>query len=405
VTYIFERLRAVAHWQFGWLALLAALALTGMGIEAIETTDLADGNAGGYAHRQTIWLGLCLAAFGISLLPHPRQIARASYFLYVVTLMLLLLLVVPGMPESIVPVRNGARSWINLRVMNFQPSELAKITSVLALAWFLRYRSSHRAVRGLLVPFLMIFVPTMLILRQPDLGTAILFGPALVAMLVAAGAKLRHLGGVVLLALVAVAANVFIVLALPDALQVLKPHQRARIKATVSQARGQHRYDSSINYQQRKAVVLVGAGRVHGYGADRSATMLRFNHLPHHHNDMIYAVMVNRWGFVGGAAVICLFSVIVLAILVLAWRSKEPFVRLILVGFGTMFFTQAMLNVAITLGMMPVTGITLPFVSYGGSSLLATFGMLGLAVNFGGQRVALLTRPSFEYDERDAATA
>lgn len=407
------------HWQAGWVALFAAVVLTWIGIHAIETADLAAHmrahnvvvtSAGEratsafavrtswFSERQLVWVTISVVGFVVCLLPHPRQIGRAAPFLFAATLALLVFLIAPGVPEAIVRPINGARSWINLRVMNVQPSELAKITAVLALAWYLRYRSSHRAVRGLIVPCLIMFVPVMLILRQPDLGTALLFAPALLAMLVTAGAKLRHLAAVLLLAVVAVVVNVAIIFMVPDSMQILRRHQRGRIKAIVSHAKGDSRYDSTINYQKRKAMTLVGSGGVHGYGAQRSATMVRFNRLPYDHNDMIFALIVNRWGAVGGIATIGLFGILVLSIVLVASRTSDPFMRLALVGFAATLFSQAVINIAITVGLMPVTGITLPFVSYGGSSLLTMFATLGLVVNIGSRRSMRIARPSFEYD-------
>lgn len=392
---VVQRCRSLLCWHPGWFALAAAAALTAIGIEVIATADEA------HAAKQKFWIVLSVAAFVACLLPTSRQVGRAAYVLFAVMLLLLVLMVAPGVPRMIVHVRNGARSWINLGVMNLQPSELTKIAVVLALAWYLRYRDSYRSVRGLLVPFGIVFVPVMLILKQPDLGTAILFGPALFAMLVAAGAKLRHLAAVLMLTAVAAALNVAVVYAMPESMQILKAHQRTRIKAMISRARDERRYDHSINYQQVKAITLIGSGRVRGYGQARSKGVVRANSLPYDYNDMIFAVVVNRWGLLGGGGVLCLFGVLVLSILSIASRAKEPFVRLVAVGFASLLFTQAAINVAITLGLLPVTGITLPFVSYGGSSLLTTFAMLGLVINFGAYRPLLLAWPSFEHDRFD----
>jgi len=419
VNLVLRRCRELLHWQAGWVAVLAAMTLTWIGIHAIETADMAAHmrannlavsptshrtvgavtvRTNWFSDRQLVWVAISMVGFAVCLLPHPRQIGLAAPILFAATLALLVLLIAPGVPESIVRPINGARSWINLRVMNVQPSELAKITAVLALAWYLRYRSSHRAVRGLIVPFLIMFVPVMLILRQPDLGTALLFAPALLAMLVAAGAKMRHLAAVLFLAVAAVAVNVAVIFMLPDSMQILRRHQRGRIKAIVSHAQGDPRYDNTINYQKRKAMTLIGSGGVLGYGSQRSATMVRFNRLPYDHNDMIFALIVNRWGALGGLATIGLFGVLVLSIVVVASRARDPFMRLTLVGFAATLFSQAAINIAITLGLMPVTGITLPFVSYGGSSLLTSFATMGLVVNIGSRRSMRIARPSFEYD-------
>jgi rod shape determining protein RodA len=193
------------------------------------------------------------------------------------------------------------------------------------------------------------------------------------------------------------------VFALPDSMQVLKPHQQQRIVALVSQIQGDSRYENGIGYQQSKAMTLAGSGGWSGYGAARSETIVRYNKLPEDHNDMIFAVIVNRWGWVGGMATLGLYLVIVLSMLAVALMTKDAFTQISAVGFAGLIFSQAMINIAITLGLVPVTGITLPFVSYGGSSLVAMFAVIGLVLNFASRRPMILARPSFEFDRADAA--
>lgn len=398
MIYIPDQIRQLARPQAAWCALLAAVGLTAIGIAAIGTGYPV------YAAVQTRWLCISLVVACVCMLPHPRVIAKTVAPMAVVTLLLLLLLILPFMPRSLVPVRNGATCWMNLHFMMFQPSELAKIIFVLAVALYLRYRASHRTLGGLLVPFALMMVPMGLILVEPDLGTAVLFAPALLVMLVAAGARLGHISALVAIALVVAALNVAVIYALPDSMQVLKPHQRQRIVAMISRAEGESRYADSIGYQQDKAMTLVGSGGLHGYGDERSVTIMRFNRLPHAHNDMIFSVIVNRWGFMGGAATLGLYLVLMVSMVMVAGSLKDPFTRLATVGFAGLLFTQAMINIGITLGLLPVTGITLPFVSYGGSSLAATYAMIGLVINFASRRPAIITRPAFEFDRVGVAT-
>ncbi len=379
-----------------WVTLLAAIGLTGIGILAIGTAEPR------YAPVQTRWLVIALAAAGVCTLPHPRLIGQAAYPLMGVILMMLLVILLPFMPRSIVPVRNGATCWINLRLMMFQPSEVAKVLYVLTMAWYLRYGDSWRTVMGLTKTFVMLLVPVGLILVEPDLGTALIFVPTLFAMLVAAGARLVHIGSLVGMAVVAIVINVAVVYTLPDSMQILKPHQRQRIVALVSQIQGDTRYENDIGYQQAKAMTLVGSGGVSGYGAAKSQTMVRFNKLPEDHNDMIFAVIVNRWGWVGGMATLGLYLVMTWSMLGVAMVTRDAFAQISCVGFAGLIFSQAVINIGITLGVLPVTGITLPFVSYGGSSLVAMFAVIGLVLNFASRRPMILTRPSFEFDRADA---
>jgi len=396
VEAFFERLRQLFRPHVGWVGLVAALLLTWIGIEAIATVEP------GFASRQAKWVPISLVFMLICWWPQPRLLGLLSYPALGVLLFVLLLLVMPFMPRSIVPIRNGATSWINLGVMNLQPSELAKIAFVMSMAWFLRYRDSYRTLLGLAVPFLIMFVPVGLILKQPDLGTAMLFAPTLFVMLLAAGAKLRHMLALSGIAVGVVAIVVLITLFAPQEMQLLKPHQQARIVSMLSLASGETKHLEDDAYQQAKAMTLIGAGQVTGYGAERSEEIMEFNHLPLDHNDMIFAVIANRWGLLGAWAVLGLYLLLVSSFVVVAARGKDPFARMCCVGFAAMIFTQATINIAMCLGLLPITGITLPFVSYGGSSLLTTFLMVGLLINFASRRPSMLARPSFEYDNAEA---
>lgn len=392
-------------WSFhpAWLALVAALGLTLIGTAAISTVDLAAGT-GSLASQQLQRLLVALAAMALCILPHPRRLALWAYSLMGLSLLLLTVLILPGVPETLVPVRNATRAWLNLGLIAFQPSELAKIAAVLALARYLRHRDNHRTLRGLLAPFLIMFLPLLLILREPDLGTALLFPVVLFAMLTAAGARLRHIGSLLALALLALAINLAIIWFLPDSMQILKPYQVNRVRAMIDLARGGDRYLTSEGYQQSKAITLAGAGGLWGLGKERAATLLKFNHLPEAHNDMIFPVVVLRWGLIGGLTVTGLYTILILAFLRIAWRNKDPFARLVMVGLSAFIFAQTAINIAMSLGLLPVIGITLPFLSYGGSSLLAGYMSIGLAFNFASQAPAIITLPSFEFDTAELAT-
>ena len=385
---LFQLLRPNA----AWLSLVAAIALTVIGVLAIDTNHEA------YASKQLQWLFIAVAFALVCVIPHSRLIGVCSYALMVLTLLMLIFVIFPGVPRSIVPVRNGTTAWINLHFMMFQPAEVAKIGFVLALAWYLRHRDNFRSLRGLLIPFVIMIVPVMLILKQPDLGTAMLFGPALFAMLIAAGARLSHMSAIVGLGLAAIVINLAIVFYLPDSMQVLRPHQRQRIISMVSQVKGDTRYIKDIGYQQHKAVTLAGSGGAWGHGEARSSTIMKFNTLPEDHNDMIFAVIVNRWGLAGGITTLVLYLLMFGSFLIAAGRSRDPFARLVIVGFTAILFSQMLVNVGMSIGMLPIVGITLPFVSYGGSSLLATFAMIGLVLNFASRGAPIINRPAFEFD-------
>lgn len=389
-----ERVRGLLTPNPGWAVLGAALLLTTLGVAAIDTVEP------GYAAKQgQQWLPISLLVMLFCLIPRPRTIGQATYPMLIIVLLILVYLLIPGAP--LVPRVNGATSWIDTPIMRIQPSEVAKVLFVLALARYLRFRDSYRTLWGLLTPFVIMLVPVGLILKQPDLGTALLFAPTLFAVLIAAGAKLRHLFSLLGLAIASVVLVVVVCLWAPPGMQILKPHQQARIVSMVSLAQGDTRYTQTQGFQQDKAMTLIGAGGFTGYGSEQSSIIVTYNKLPHDHNDMIFAVVVNRWGVLGGWAVIGLYLAMILSILLVAARSKDPFARLSCVGFAALIFTQATINIGMHLGLLPITGITLPFISYGGSSLLVTFAMVGLVLNFASRPQAMLTRPSFEFDPGD----
>jgi cell division protein FtsW (lipid II flippase) len=182
-------------------------------------------------------------------------------------------------------------------------------------------------------------------------------------------------------------------------IHVLKPHQEKRIASMIWPDKYKHRE----GFQRDKAIMLVGAGQLHGLGAQRAQKFVYFNALPEDHNDMIFPVIVARWGLLGGAVTLALYCMLVISILAVGARSKDPFARLACVGFAGFLFCQMTINVGMTMGIMPVTGITLPLVSYGGSSLVVTFAMIGLVINFATARQAIIARPSFEFDRPRAA--
>lgn len=376
----------------GWICVGSALALVGLGVVAIDLTSGVNAEGvGGFALRQLMFVPVGLLAGAIAAAPHYRFIGRLTPLLVIAALAMLLLVLTPFVPEWIVKPRNGARRWINLGIVDFQPSEIAKVAYVLMLARYLRFRKNYRTLRGLISPLALTFLPMALIVVEPDLGTALLFLPTFFAMLIAAGAKLKHLALLVLAA----------VILAPAMYPILKPHQRDRVHAMWNQLRGDRRQADSINYQGFQAITLVGAGGVTGLGPEKSRAIIDFNNLPEDHNDMIFAVISNRFGLVGAGLTVGLYLTWIGGALWCAGACKDPFGRLLVVGLASMIGAQAIINIAMTIGLAPITGMTLPFVSYGGSSLVVAFIMTGLIVNVAMRRPAYLARKSFEFDSEN----
>jgi cell division protein FtsW (lipid II flippase) len=242
-----------------------------------------------------------------------------------------------------------------------------------------------------MVPGLLTVPPTALITLQPDLGTAMLFAPSLAAMLIAAGVRLRHLAVIVLLAL-AIA---------PSTYPLLQPHQKSRIEALAQQIRGDRSTEADINFQSFRAQTVIGAGMADGLGDDAARAVVHFNALPERHNDMIYAVIVARHGLIGGLGVIGLYLVWICGALLVSGSCREPFGRILCVGFAGFIAAQMVVNIGMNVGLLPIIGITLPFVSYGGSSMVTVWLMTGLIVNVALHRPRPPYRDSFEYADDD----
>jgi cell division protein FtsW (lipid II flippase) len=379
----------------GWLCVASGVALSLLGIYAIDVALVGDRASDvpvsptGMVLRQIIFLAVGLASAAVVALPHYRFVRYVAWPSMWVVLGLLVFLLIPAVPSWIVTPRNGARAWITLGPLTLQPAELAKISFIMVLADYLRWRKNHRTLTGLIPPAVIGFVPVALIMLQPDLGSASLFAPTLLAMLLAAGAKMKHLVAAVLIAAAA----------LPLSFPLLRPHQQQRIIGLISVVRGEATGAEDINYQQLTAVTLAGAGGVDGRGDEKSRALVKFNRLPERHNDMVFAVIVNRFGLVGGLAVLALYGVWVLGALMVAGMSREPFGRLVVVGCAAIVSVQMFVNVGMNLGYLPIVGLTLPFVSYGGSSMVTVWIMTGLIVNVGMRKPPRLARPSFEFDE------
>jgi rod shape determining protein RodA len=373
----------------GWLSVGAALALSLIGVYAIDVAlrPESDSAMAKLALRQLLFLLIGVFCGGAIAFPHYRLYSRLAWPALVISIGLLIFLLIPFVPEWIVKPENGARGWINLGVTKLQPAELAKIAYVLVVASYLRFRTSHRRFLGLFPIAIISAVPLGLITLQPDLGTVLLFIPTLFAMLAAAGARLRHLTIIVLAA----------GLAAPAMYPMLKPHQKVRIQALIKQIEGDRQGAQDINYQSFTAQTLVGAGGWTGNGDAHTRALVRFNRLPERHNDMVYAVIVARFGLLGGVLVLLLYLVWILGALLTSANCKDPFGRLVCVGLAGFIAAQVVVNVGMNIGLVPIIGVTLPFVSYGGSSLVTLWLTTGLIVNIAMRRPLPPFRPSFEY--------
>jgi rod shape determining protein RodA len=317
------------------------------------------------AGKQQIWLIIGVGVILIALLPHYQMLGRIAWAFYGFTLFLLVAV-------FFAPEWAFTHRWFTLPGgVLFQPSELAKISFVLVLAWYLRHRKDIRTLGGLVVPFILALIPALLILEEPDLGTALLFPTVLYAMLVAARARMKHL---VLIALVAL-------LALPGAFPFLRPYQQSRVMSQmmVFMGRDDEAHRNGPGYQAYISTIAIASGGMTGHGGEGGRAIAKI--LPEAYTDFIYAVVGAEWGFLGCTLVLLFYLGFFAASVEIAGSTRDMFGRILVVGLACMILSQATINLYMTIRLVPVVGVALPFVSYGGSSLLASLLAAGLLLN------------------------
>jgi len=366
-----------------WTLVAAASTLALIGITFIWGASQRPEEAGwfilsGYARRQALWLVVALAAMSAALLVPYRYLARYGYTLYGAAVAALLYVLLFG------PERNYARRWIALGPLTVQPSEFAKIAFVVALAKYLRYKESYRTWWGLVMPVGLAVVPMVLVTVEPDLGSALVFAPAAFVLLYVAGARKRHL------LLYAAAPLVLVLVLWVLGIHLLAPYQRDRLLAFLDP----ERYARGAGYQLIQSLIAVGSGGLWGKGLGRG-TQGQLGFLPARRTDFIFASIAEEWGFVGATVVLALHLYLLLGAAGIARRTRDPFGRLLAVGVMTLFSTQALINMGMTMRLAPITGLPLPFVSLGGSALVANFVALGILLNVGARPQVVLSREDF----------
>lgn len=341
------------------------LLVTAFGLVVISTVTLASlhvGRAGGsVVVRQIVWfaIGLVIMVFLASL--DTRRLVRAAPAIYVLGLVGLASVFVLGRTVS------GARRWVVWGPLSVQPSELFKVCFLLMMVWALTSRWAQPVGKLTLAMMLpIVAVPIVLIIKQPDLGTALLLVPVLVILLIGAGVRLKLLGGLALAAL----------LSMPLAWLALKEYQRERILVFLDPFRDP--LGSAYNVIQAK--IAIGSGQLLGKGV-AGATQSRLSFLPERHTDFIFAVFAEMWGFVGCLVLLLCYVLLLLRGFDIAATAREPVGRLVALGATSLFAAQVLINVGMVTGLLPVVGIPLPLMSYGGSSMIASFMTLGLLLS------------------------
>jgi rod shape determining protein RodA len=331
-----------------------------------------------FASRQLRWYGVGFLAGTVALLVPYRRVLDRAYLLYALGLLLLLLVFVIGVSVK------GARRWIDLGPARLQPSELMKVATVVVLARYIRFRDDQRTLRGLAIPFLLAGVPMFLILREPDLGTALLFVPLLFSVLYASGARPKHLALVVAMGVVSSPVVYFF---------GLRDYQRQRVEAFLFREELTEVQKRQEGWQGEQARLAVASGGVFGHGF-AEGPQNQTGAVPEHQTDFIFTVLAEEWGLPGLALLVGLFWMLFLFLADLARKCRDPAGKILVTGVLVLLAVQAYVNLAMTVGLGPITGVPLPLVSYGGSSILTTFVALGLALNVG-------ARPGMDFGAED----
>jgi rod shape determining protein RodA len=354
-----------------WILLTATLALCAFGLFMLYSATHADTNISTpfyYVRQQAVGLVLGLVFMLMLSVANYRRLARWRLYIYVATLLLLAATLVIGHGSAEV----GANRWIQLPFFRLQTSEVAKLLLIVSLAGMLAEGVALRhRLRFVILCVVYVLVPTVLVFLQPDLGSALVFGAILATMLVVWGIRLPHLG---ILAGAGVLAVVMVLRVLPAfGVSLLKAYQLQRLTLFLDPQKD----PTGVGYQLSQSKVAVGSGMFTGKGY-LNGTQTHLNFLPAHHTDFIFAVIGEELGFLGALLLLGLFAVIIWRALRIARLSDDMFGRLIATGVAGVLVFQVFVNIGMTIGIMPVTGIPLPFVSFGSSSLVVFLMAIGL---------------------------
>lgn len=377
----------IAWWRVDWHILAIALALLGFGLFVVRAIALSDEEFGRLqpvsfaSHLQKVFVAAPMLIGG--LLVKPRWLRRNAWLIYGATIVLLLLVPVFG------EMRNNARRWIPLPGIGFdlQPSELAKIGVVIALARVL-YTSRLTRWSDWRMPVAVALLPMGLVVLQPDLGTAMTIVPVCVGMFYVAGAPARRIVSILL--------GVVVVGVLAYQFELIRDYQLQRIDTWLHSMSPQSLIGerNGSAYHTYHARVAIGNGGWWGTGLGAGVGN-EAGLVPERSCDSVFAIVAEEAGFFGASGIVVLYSLFIVLVLWSASSIRERFSRLVVCGIGLHFAAHAFVNIGVNLGLVPMTGLPLPLLSTGGSSMLATFAAVGLALGLAAQREATLDEDAF----------
>jgi rod shape determining protein RodA len=357
--------------NFDWTLFALVLSICAIGIINIYSTgfSLMNNQAPLYI-KQLQWIIFGMFLMVMIFLIDYHAINHAAYVIYAISLLALIFVALFG------HIANGAQRWINFGFFLFQPSELMKVSIIIALA---RYFEDHKSnepylLRELFVPFLMVMVPCLLILRQPDLGTALMIVIVSASMILFIGMNWRSM---------AIALTTVLVM-LPVAWHFLKDYQKDRLLTFLSPESD----PLGTGYHIIQSMIAIGSGGFLGKGFLKgSQTQLKF--LPEQQTDFVFSVFAEEWGFAGGFVLVALFMALIIWGLKIALLSKDLLGTMLAFGITALIAWQMVINMGMVLGLLPVVGIPMPFLSYGGSAMASLLAAIGLLMNVSVRRFIL----------------
>ncbi len=362
--------RLIQHFDWGLLGVVAAIGAVGLVTLYSAVTAEASGPQKALFFKQIVWFAAGLVTMVAAFSFNYKLLDRWAYPVYFGSILLLVWVLLFG------KVVGGSRRWLVMGPVSLQPSELAKVAVILVLA---KYFSKDAATRGftlreLMRPLALLAVPFALIVIQPDLGTAGLI--VLIAMAITVFVKIERRSFLLMVASGALLA--------PLVWVFLKDYQKQRILVFLDPDRD----PLGAGYHIIQSKIAIGSGFISGKGFLKG-TQNALSFLPEEHTDFIFSVLSEEWGFIGSGILVVLFLALIVWGLNIAQGCRDPFGTITAVGITAMIFFQVIINIGMTMGLMPVVGVPLPFVSYGGSSVLANSICIGLLLNISMRRFLL----------------
>ncbi|MFZ6017901.1 MAG: rod shape-determining protein RodA [Nitrospirota bacterium] len=361
--------------NFDWVTLSIVIIIAFIGIMTIysATRPLAAEEHSGFYIKQALWFVLGIIALFLIVSFDYVWLSRFSLYFYIAGIIFLITVFIFGKPGM------GAQRWLSIGPLSFQPSEFFKLTFIIMLSQQLSKMNNPVSITSLFrIFFLIVFLPFLLLIKQPDLGTALIILTIFVSLILVKGLYKRV---AILLVIIGLISLPFLGNILWEG---LRDYQKNRLVAFIEPEVD----PTGVGYHINQSKITVGSGEFLGKGYLKG-TQGPFRFLPEKHTDFIFAVFAEEWGFFGSLLLLSLYLILILRGLDTARKAKDDFGRLLALGITFMFSIYLFVNVGMTLGMMPVVGIPLPFMSYGGTALLSNLLSIGALINIRTRRFYL----------------